>query len=249
MLYVIKNFYTVFLMPPGIFIVLFLLLAFYCRKKDRKSAHLVMVLASLLYIFSTPFAGDLLLFPLESRYSPPEKLQGDVLVMLGGGATGNVPDVNGIGTMNGSSSNRLMTVARLARTSQLPVIISTGQVYPDDGSEALIAKRILLELGIPGERIILDNNSLNTMASASNMPSLLDQYKFNNPILVTSAYHMHRSVRSFAKYKVAVQPYPCDYMVNARQTFYLNKLLPSYEGLQKTGIALREYWGLIPTFF
>lgn len=248
-LYVIKNIYTVFLLPPGIFIVLLLLLAFYLRRKDKKSTRLVLALAFLLYIFSTPFVGDLLLFPLESRYSPPEKLQGDVLVMLGGGATGHVPDVNGTGTMNGSSCNRLMTVARLARASQLPVIISTGQVYPDDGSEALIAERILIELGIPKERITLDNNSLNTMASARNMPALLAQNHFKNPILVTSAFHMHRSVRSFAKYEVAVQPYPCDYMVNARQTFYLNKLLPSYDGLHRTGVALREYWGLIPTFF
>lgn len=249
MLYVIKNFYTVFLLPPGIIIILLLLLAFYQRRKGQKSTRSFLALAFLLYIFSTPFVGDLLLFPLESRYSPPENLQGDVLVMLGGGATGSVPDVNGIGTMNGSSSNRLLTVARLARTSELPIIISTGQVYPDDGSEALIAQRILLELGIPRERIILDNNSLNTMASAANMPALLAQYQLKNPILVTSAFHMHRSVRSFARYEVVVQPYPCDYMVNARQTFYLNKLLPSYGGLYKTGVALREYWGLIPTYF
>ncbi|MEN6390717.1 MAG: YdcF family protein [Syntrophomonas sp.] len=249
MLYVIKNFYTVFLLPPGIFIVLLLLLAFYLRKKDRNSTRLILALAFLLYIFSTPFVGDLLLFPLESRYSPPEKLQGDVLVMLGGGATGNVPDVNGTGTMNGSSSNRLLTAARLTRTSQLPIIISTGQVYSDDGSEAIIAERILLELQIPRDKIILDNNSLNTMASASNIPALLAQYQFKNPILVTSAFHMHRSVRSFAKYGVTVQPYPCDYMVNARQAFYLNKLLPSYGGLYKTGVALREYWGLIPTIY
>lgn len=249
MLYVIKNLYTVFLLPPGIFIIALLLLAFYLRRIDKKAACLVLALVLMLYIPSTPLVGDLLLRSLESRYSPPETLQGDVLVMLGGGATGNVSDVNGIGTMNGSSSNRLLTVARLARTSQLPVIISTGQVYCDDGNEAQIAERILLELDVPKDRIILDNNSQNTMASARNMPALLAQHNFKKPIVITSAFHMHRSIRSFAKYNVSVQPYSCDYMVNKHQSLYLNKLLPSYGGLYRTGIALREYWGLIPTFF
>lgn len=249
MLYAIKNLYTVFLLPPGIFIFLLLLLAFYLRKLDKKATRLVLALTLIMYISSTQLVGDFLLRSLESQYNPPEVLQGDVLVMLGGGATADVPDLTGAGMLKGSSTNRLLTVARLAKTSQLPVIISTGQVYSDNGNEAQIAERILLELGVPQERILLDNDSLNTMASARNMPGILAQNQFKTPILVTSAFHMHRSVRSFAKYQVMVQPYPCDYLVNSHQTIYLNKLLPSHGGLNHTGIALREYWGLIPTYF
>ena len=44
---------------------------------------------------------------------------------------------------------RLLTAARLAKQHSLPVLISGGQVFSAGASEALVAERILLQLGLP----------------------------------------------------------------------------------------------------
>ena len=42
------------------------------------------------------------------------------------------------------------------------IILAGGQVYADSGAEAVIAKRILVGLGVEENKIFIDNTSLNT---------------------------------------------------------------------------------------
>ncbi|MBW7454822.1 YdcF family protein, partial [Paenibacillus sepulcri] len=82
MLYMIKFLYS-FVLPPGLFIVVLLLLCFRIWKRDRKSAIALLSTTLILYLLSTGLVGDALIRSLESRYSPPDRLQGDVIVVLG----------------------------------------------------------------------------------------------------------------------------------------------------------------------
>jgi hypothetical protein len=66
-----------------------------------------------LYIFSTQITGDLLIHYLEMKYQPPQIMKGDVIVMLGAGATSDTSDVDGRGEPSGFGANRLLTTARL----------------------------------------------------------------------------------------------------------------------------------------
>ncbi|SDF31439.1 YdcF family protein [Sporomusa acidovorans] len=246
MLVLIKFLYITFLLPPGLFIVALTVCCFwlYKRRLERGLALLIAVTA-LLYFISIPLVGDWFMRSLESRYQPPATVQGDVIVVLGGGATADTPNVHGQGHLMGSAANRLLTAAQLYHITDAPIIISGGQVFANSGKEAEIARLILLGLGIPDHKIIMEGQSLNTTDNAKFSTKIMDEYGFKNPILVTSAFHMERAVGQFAKYNTAVLPYPTDYQANTRFIFEWHQLWPRADAFYNSQLAIKEYLGLM----
>ncbi|RYM05010.1 YdcF family protein [Sporolactobacillus sp. THM7-7] len=244
--YIIKFMYS-FILPPGLFCTLLVLLGFRLFRRYRPGALAAWCLSFLLYLFFIPITGILLVHPLEDRYQPPEQWDGDVIVMLGGGATRGTPDVNGKGNLSGNAANRLLTVLRLYNETNLPIILSGGQVYADSGTEADIAKRQLMSLGVPENKITAENKSITTRTNAENTKKLLATYHYKRPILVTSAFHMPRAVKNFEKIGVSVQPYPADYLTSRKIAIYPMQFAPS--GGYAAFIAIKEYVGLLALSF
>lgn len=245
MLYLLKFIYITFFMPPGIFIISLLCLSGWLfHKKKRSIAFLLLGMASLFYITANFCCSDLLMHSLEYRYRPPERIQGDVIVMLGGGATLNTPNLHHRGHLSGAAANRLLTCIQLERQLKAPLIVSGGQVFQNTGREAEIAKAILMDAGIPEERIHIENQSLNTAENAKYTALIAAKYHYRHPILVTSAFHMPRAVKQFKKRGIGVTPYPTDYRTNERLDFIAADWVPTAEALDNFSIALKEYYGL-----
>jgi uncharacterized SAM-binding protein YcdF (DUF218 family) len=235
-----------FLLPPGIFIVAFMVMAVLLwKKQERNFAKALAGITIAFYLLSTGWVSELLLGSLESRYEPPSELTGDAVIMLGGGATSDTTDVDGLGNLGGSAANRLLTAARLQKKLDVPIILTGGQVYADSGREAQIGKRMLLSLGIPEDKIMIEDQSLNTKQNAQFVHKLLNEKGYSKPILVTSAFHMERSVINFHKENIDVVPYPSDYMVNKNHVFHYNKLAPSAGALCGNYIFLQEWLGIL----
>ena len=247
MLYLLKIVYATFLLPPGCFLVCFAGLGWWLwRKKERMAAGVLFAVAFLLYAASTPALSETLVRSLEERYEPTvEMAQGDVLVVLGGGATLDTPNVQGEGHLAGHAANRLLTAYQLYRVEPRPIIFSGGQVFAGTGCEAAVAKHILQSLGVPENDILVEDQSRNTTENALFVQKLLQDKGFRQPVLVTSAFHMDRSVKQFAKIGVSTHPYPAGYMVNQQSIFEPRKLVPSADSLADTSLALKEYIALL----
>lgn len=244
MIYFLK-FGASFILPPGIFIVFFMVCAIFLWNKARRLAAVMMVATVVFYLLTMPLFADALLSTLENRHAPLNEVSGDVIIMLGGGATSDTPDLGGaVGNLSGSAANRLLLAARLEKLLDVPVILAGGQVYSDTGREAIIAKRMLIELGVDEGRILIDDQSLNTKQNAQNVHKLLAEHHFDRPILITSAFHMERSLLNFAKEGVAAVPFPADYQTNRNNDFYFNKLAPSAEAFKNSCIFFREWLGI-----
>ncbi|WP_434133330.1 YdcF family protein [Sporomusa sphaeroides] len=244
-LVLIKFLYITFLLPPGLFIAA---LAFVCGRmyyRHQRGAGLLALITALLYLISTPLVGDILIRSLESRYQPPAAITGDVIVTLGGGATADTPNVHGQGHLMGSAANRLLTAAQLYRLTGKPVIVSGGQVFANTGKEAEIARHILQGLGVADDNIIVEGQSLNTTDNAKFTQKIIAERGFTSPVLVTSAFHMERSVQQFAKYNMEVTPYPTDYQTNTRFIFEWHLLWPRADAFYNTQLAVKEYLGLM----
>ncbi len=245
MLYFIKFIYGAFLLPPGIFILAFTLSAFKLYQKQRRIALCFIVLSFLLYLSSISLISNLLISPLENKYQPPAQFNGDVLIVLGGGATLDTPNLHGKGHLAPVAANRLLTCAQLYHQLNLPIILSGGQVYQTTGCEASIARQILLDIGVPNSKVFIEKKSLNTTENAKYVKVLLDKHHFRQPILITSAFHLPRAVLQFKKIGISVIPYPADYHTNVSHRFSPRQLVPSVEALNETSAALKEYLGLL----
>ena len=226
MVYLLK-FGASWVLPPGIFILALFVLSWWLFKKrgEKRAAAVLFALTFAFYLLCTGFVAEKTMGWLESAYQPPEQASGDVIIMLGGGAYSDTPDVDGTGTLCASPASRLLTA---------------GQVYEDTGAEAKIAKRVLMSLGVPEEKILTETKSINTSQNARFSAEILRENGLSHPILVTSAFHMKRSVLNFQKQGVAVEPFPTDYLVAHHPVFHYTKLRPQTEALLDNVTVLQE---------
>ncbi|MBQ9364508.1 MAG: YdcF family protein [Schwartzia sp.] len=249
MIYILK-FGASFILPPGIFFVTLAAIAAWAwRRGEKKISCAILSLTFIFYLLSTSVVADSLLRSLESRYTPPSEPYGDVIVVLGGGATKDTPDICGEqGQLTASPSSRLLTAARLYRVLRVPIILSGGQVYADSGPEAWIGRRVLIGLGVDENDIILETDSLNTTQNAIFSSRIIRERGFREPVLVTSAFHMPRAVLCFESRGVDVVPFPADFQANREaRDFHYSRMRPSSDALAASSVVLQEKLRMLVT--
>jgi len=122
-----------------------------------------------------------------------------------------------------------------------------GILYMSD-SEAQGAADILTKLGVSRDRLILEANARDTYENAIYLKKELEGEGTFGPearwLLITSAYHMPRSIGAFRQAGFDVEPWPVDYRTRGWQDF--SKLFDKVsEGLRRVDTATREWVGLL----
>jgi uncharacterized SAM-binding protein YcdF (DUF218 family) len=242
MTFILKKIVTCAILPPGCFIVLLLISAVFLKKKSRFFA---LLLAVLLYASSIQPVADMFLVPLEYTYKPPslaEVKTGRAYVVLGGGVNDFAPDIDGEGTPGSEAYLRLICAYRLYKIDRKPIIISGGRIF-ERRPEAEIAKRILLSLGVNEKDILMEAKSKDTFENAKYVKELSDKHGINRIVLITSAFHMKRSMLLFDKF--FKQTIPCPTGHNTSKTGYdLLSYLPNAGNMESIAVALKEYLGI-----
>ena len=244
MIYLIKVFYTL-LLPPAIFVLLLMLISWRLWRNNRLISGTTLIVAALLYVSSIQPFSELILRELEYRYSIPAQASGDVIIILGSGAINDIPLPNSwSGQVSDVAAQRLIAGYVLHRQTGLPVLLSGGEVFDGEGNEAKISRDILKSMGMNAELIILEEKSLTTTENLSYAKTIMQSRGYNKPILVTSAFHMSRSVINAEKIGMAVLPYPVGYYTSGTSKRNVLSWIPSYSALRGTSIALKEYLGI-----
>lgn len=192
--------------------------------------------------------GALLLHPLEDRFTKPEPVPEQVagIIVLGGGFEGAINLARGGYELN-ASGDRFVEAAILARRfpeARLVISGGSGSVMLAGESDADTAPRLLEALGIERSRIELENQSRDTYENAVLTRQMVEPKPGERWLLVTSAFHMPRSVSLFRKAKFDVIPWPVDYKTSGIETAGLaeDNLL---DNLRNTSVAVREWIALL----
>lgn len=193
--------------------------------------------------------GDLLVAPLERRYPlgvPPEAVAG--IIVLGGAEEGSWTVVGPQVRFN-QAGERLTEGVRLARAYPDARLVFTGgsgairnlDAAPVSG--VTVAERFFREQGIEAERLVIENRSRNTAENAVFTRDLVQPGSQEKWLLVTSAFHMGRSMRSFETAGWSgVTAWPVDFRARRVMTgsdWDLNRNLDLFS------TALREHIGLL----
>lgn len=243
-MFLFKKLLTPFLMPPGIFTVALLAsgLYYFFKKKFRLAGLINFFLGFLLWLTAIVPVSDALVSGLESDFTLPLAPRGDVIILLGGGIYDDVADLSGTGAPTEEMLARIVTAVRLQKKLKIPIIVSTGQVYPWQKSEAPIDRRFLIDLGVPADKIILEEKSRDTIENARYSREICERFHFQKPLLITSALHMKRAVLSFTKVHLAVMPVPVNLEQRKTRSYVWMEFLPGNP--ERAWLALREYMGL-----
>jgi uncharacterized SAM-binding protein YcdF (DUF218 family) len=141
---------------------------------------------------------------------------------------------------------RLEEAWRLYRIQPKPIIVSGGHVNPftADKNENKIARDYLIRWGVPENDVIGEARSRDTFESAVQVQKLLEHNGWKRYLLVTSAFHMPRSMLVFAAHTAEPVPAPTDFSLGQ---FELTPLawFPNEHVARKLFLTLHEYLGLV----
>jgi uncharacterized SAM-binding protein YcdF (DUF218 family) len=216
--------------------------------RRRKLSIAVLSFATLLLVllgFTT--LGVLMIRPLEDRFARPARLPADIsaIIVLGGGFDGRVSGARQIEELM-ASGDRFVEALRLAQLyPKAKIVVSGGygSLTPEGETDAIIAQRFFTGLGIGPDRLILEGQSRNTEENAEMTKSLLNPQAGDTLLLLTSAFHMPRSMGLFRAAGLTVIPWPADYRSTGTESFGLD-LANQAGNLQTATTALREWMGL-----
>ncbi len=235
--------------PTNVLIGLALLGAAAAVRGRRWGARLAAgALVALLACGALP-VGRLMLRPLEDRFPPPSLDGGPApagIVVLGGAIDQVVGAARGEVSLREAAA-RLTMGAALARRFPGAELVYTGgsnALVAQVGGEAEDARRLWIALGVDPSRIVIEDRSRNTEENAVLTRDLLHPRPGQRWLLVTSAFHMPRSVGLFRAAGFDVLPVPVDY----RSTGDWRDLLPTSDlasGLSRLDLACREWIGLV----
>jgi len=182
--------------------------------------------------------------PLENRFPIPSKLPDEVdgIIVLAGAENISVTAARGQPSLHGGGE-RLTTFVWLARLYPNAILLFSGgsgslidQKYKSDDT----ARKLFDQIGLEAERVQYESDSRNTAESASKSYQLVQPKLGQNWILITSAFHMPRSVGLFRKVGWQVIPYPVDF--NTTNSSSINFDLMEVGRFSQ---GLREWVGLV----
>src|SRR6478752_1007663 len=210
--------------------------------------RLVIASVLLLVVCGLSPLGTLLLYPLEQRFPPWDAARGapDGIIVLGASIEADLSAAHGTPVVR-SSPDRVIAAAALAhRYPNARIVFSGGSanLISNDAREADFAGAVFESLGIDKSRLIMERASRNTQENAEFSKALVKPKEGERWVLVTSAFHMPRSVGLFRKAGFAVEPCPVDWRVGGRDDLMVPSSV-AIEGLGRTDLAVREWMGLI----
>jgi uncharacterized SAM-binding protein YcdF (DUF218 family) len=190
--------------------------------------------------------GSWLFYPLESRYSAnPELQKVDGIVALSGALDPMKTQLWNQVVSNGAAE-RNFAFMHLAREFPEAKLIYTGgasSMVNQNHKAADVAKRLFNEQGLDLSRIIFERESRNTWENGLFTKQLVEPKVGERWVLITTAWHMPRSVGVFCKVGWDVIPYPVDFQTKPGHLFAVNW---NFAGnLQDLVVAVKAWVGQI----
>lgn len=214
----------------------------------RAGTRLLTIGVLLLLVCGYSPVGNVLLLVLSERF-PAWQSDGrdpDGIVVLGGSIDSEASAARNSVEVD-SSAERVIAMLELAqRFSKARIVYSggSGNLFENSVSEAPIASHLLERFGIAPDRIVLENDSRTTDENALFTRKLVLPKPGERWLLVTSAFHMPRSIGAFRKAGFEVEAYPVDW----RTRGWIDAVTPFDKlsaGVARTDVAMHEWTGLL----
>src|SRR5262249_10547383 len=183
--------------------------------------------------------GSGLALPLEERFPRWDATRGAPtgIVVLGGGVIRPAISADRGEIVVGDTADRIIAAVELARRYPSARVVFVGK------SEADFVIQFFEKLGVPRDRVIVEQKSRNTAENATFAKQLVVPKPGERWLLVTSAMHMPRAVGVFRKEGFAVEAYPVDYRTaGTKDQWTLSSALMGGIGIMDH--AVHEWTGL-----
>lgn len=215
-------------------------------QRRKYSAMFLLGVSVFFAVMACPFVAGRIAYGLEKDYPPlsaDEYPAADAIVVLGGGIGASTfmpyPELF-------QGADRVWHAARLYKAGKAPVVVPSGI------GEELGAAVLLQDLGVPRSAILTENASRTTAENARYSRDLLGKRGVRRILLVTSAWHMRRSIMLYRKMGFEVVPAATDHEGTLDRLRWEHRtkndipflmFAPTPEALSKTTCMIKEHLG------
>jgi len=223
-------------------ILLILSISLLIFKRRVIGIGILLVAISCYFIVGSGWLPSLLFSQLQTPFvnlPEPEWKNHNAIVLLGAGAV-KLPQ-------SAQINPTMMAYSRIYKTASLylscikqhkcTIIVSGGDALHTGKSEAEVYRDALIQLGINNADIQLENKSMNTYKNAQFTSTILKQGQFDQVVLVTSGFHLKRSLLYFSHFGIEPKPALADYLTA------IMTLLPIGYNFALADFAIHEYLG------
>lgn len=214
--------------------------------RSRWGRRLLTALTLFYWLLSSPAGAGLLARTLTNGYGPlaaaSEAPNVKAVVMLGAGSH-TVAAAGGRWSMvTQPSALRVLETARVYRLLGDPLVIVSGGFTDTDvpnAAESEAQRAMVIALGVPAHRVIVESKSFNTHDEAVQVKRILAERGIDRFVVVTSPVHMSRSLAAFAA--EGLHPTPSASPLYADRARLRFPLLPDDAALQIGNAVIYEW--------
>ena len=242
-----SKFLAPFLKLTNILILLIIFIIFFRKNFSRKIFRLFAYFVILLFLLISILPiGNFGLKYLEKNYINQQQFSNiENIIVLAGSEDIQSTKVTKKLNLN-SASERLIASVKLAnqfKNAKIFFLGGDGNITKNSIDETFVAKKFFKDINFDINRIHFINNTRNTY---ENLKEFKIKDNNNKNVLITSAFHMKRSLLIAKKLNIELIPYGVDYrsvnffsIVNFYQSFSVSHNLSSFD------IFFREMLGIL----
>lgn len=213
----------------------------------RKHGLILISLATLLLIvLSLPVTASALIYSLERQHpakSTDDAPTTDLILLLSGSIETALPPRHHAEL--GARGDRVLTVLRLLNKNKAPRLLIAGKNNPPNVTgEAQATINILTEMGSDPSKMEASPHGRTTRESAIALESWFKARSIDTVLLVTSAYHMPRSLELLKDIGPTMIPFSANHLITKKETDSILDWIPSAIALSGSTLAINEYLGI-----
>lgn len=236
------------LLPPALNLMLMVTAALLWQRFPRLARSLLAIAVISLWLLATPWISQQLSRALEqypalsmAQLSTLHQ-QAEAIVILAGGMEAS-PRELGYAAPDSHTLMRLRYGAFLHRETGLPILVSGGRVFDQDGPSLADAMALDLAQSFRVPVRWREGRSRTTAENAQYSADILLPEGIHRVVLVTESYHMPRSVLSFEQVGLEVIAAPT--RLPRERKMRILDWVPNAHALQSSSQTLHEWLGLL----
>lgn len=219
------------------------------RYNSRFGRRLLTACIAMLLFFTNPFLVNRVMDVWEVKpYSSVQIQEPYEIGVLLGGSMKYYNDVLERPVYS-QSVDRLLQTIELYHDNKIDKILlsgGSGRLTRPDEKESPVIEQVLIRCGIERDDIIRESESRNTWENAVYSAELINEnYKGSRVLLITSAWHMRRSIACFNAAGINAVPYPVDERAGKGAWTPDRLIIPSAASLHNWNTLIHEWFGCI----
>lgn len=247
MFFILSKTVSFLVMPFTVVIILLMLSAFWRNPLWRKRFFWAAMV--LLLFFSNDFIAHEFMRAWEIKTKAYDEMKPHELGIVLTGATLSLlkPDDRVYFQRGADRVTHTVQLYKLGLIQKVLISGGTGTLKETDEPEANKFKKAMIMMGVAENDILIENKTRNTYESAVEVKKILDSLNFRaeDCLLITSAFHMRRSLACYRKANLDIEPFSTDFYAHPRFFYPDGLLIPSIDALTLWHKLFKEWLGFI----